>query len=68
MPKCIDCGNTTKFYIPVTGYNIYYFEDEGPNPTKIVSEYTEIDNDRDIQCGACEGTHEIQDQEIFYNV
>lgn len=65
MPKCLDCNNTVKFYVPVTGYKVYYFESDSQTPTKIISEYTEIDNDRDIQCGECEGMQEIQDVEVF---
>lgn len=62
MPKCLDCNNDKKFYVPVYGYDIFYIRPDGG--ADIESEYTEVEPDAPVKCGECESTN-IQDKEYF---
>lgn len=50
--KCNKCGNLQKFYVPVTGYLIYTYDEN--RTLDINREYPEIDTERTIKCGNCE--------------
>jgi hypothetical protein len=55
MPKCLDCNNTIKFYVPVYGYQIFYYKNNKLND--IVQEYLEVDPEAPIKCGECESVN-----------
>lgn len=61
-PKCLDCNNAIKFYVPVYGYDIFYFN-TGSQPD-IVSEYKEVDFEAPVKCGECESTN-IENKDYF---
>ena len=50
--KCNQCGNSQKFYVPVTGYLIYTYNEDGTS--NVSREYPELDTERTIKCGNCE--------------
>ena len=50
--KCNKCGNSEKFFVPVTGYLIYTYDDEGN--LDVNKEYSELDSERTIKCANCE--------------
>ena len=52
MPKCLNCNNTVKFFVPVYGYKIFYYE--GDNLNDVVDEHTEVEADAPVKCGECE--------------
>jgi len=54
MPKCLDCNNTVKFFVPVYGYQIHYYEGDVVND--IIDERSEVDGHSPIKCGECEST------------
>ena len=52
MPKCLDCNNTVKFFVPVYGYQIFYYK--GDFVDNIIDEQSEVDGHSPIKCGECE--------------
>lgn len=62
MPKCLDCSNAVKFYVPVTGYDIYYVRPDGS--AEITSEYTEVESDHPVKCGECDSVN-IEGKDYF---
>ena len=51
--KCLACGNTEKFFIPIIGYQTDIYKDNQLENSTYA--HTERDLDRDIQCAFCEG-------------
>ena len=51
--KCLECGNTEKFYQPIVGYRIEYYSNG--ELSDMVLEAIENDIERVPLCAKCEG-------------
>lgn len=51
--KCLECGNTEKFYEPIIGYQVLTYNDGELYDVKV--DNLERDSERVIFCAKCEG-------------
>jgi hypothetical protein len=51
--KCEECNNTSKFYAPIVGYQIEFYDNGQLIDTKHA--HIEDDTDRAVLCAFCDG-------------